>query len=72
MNGIILEIHVVQKKNLVIHIFLKILHTCAFNDEINFIKFKKVVKNLIEGVRIGTPVTLTFFMINLNQSLSVF
>jgi hypothetical protein len=26
--------------------FLKILHTCAFNDEINFEKFKKVVKSL--------------------------
>ncbi len=27
---------------------------------------KKVVKNLIEGVKIQTPVTLTFFMINPN------
>ncbi len=41
-----------------------ILHTCAFNDEINLEKFKKVVKKLIEGVGIWTPVTLTFFMIN--------
>jgi hypothetical protein len=37
-----------------------ILHTCAFNDEINFEKFKKVVKKLV----IRTPVTLTFFRIN--------
>ena len=36
-----------------------------FSDEINFEKFKKVVKNLI-GVKIQTPVTLTFFMINPN------
>ncbi len=27
-----------------------ILHTCAFSDEINVEKFKKVVKKLIEGV----------------------
>jgi hypothetical protein len=46
--------------------FLKILQTCAFSDEINFEKFKKVVKNLIEGVGIWTPVTLTFFMVNPN------
>jgi hypothetical protein len=31
-----------------------------------FEKFKKVVKNLIEGVKIQTPITLTFFMINPN------
>ncbi len=37
--------------------------TCAFRDEINFEKFKKVVKKHIEGVGIWTPVTLTFFMI---------
>ncbi len=37
-----------------------------FSDEINFEKFKKVVKNLKEGVKIQTPVTLTFFMINPN------
>ncbi len=41
-----------------------ILHTCVFNDEINFEKVKKVVKKLIEGVGIWTPLTLTFFMIN--------
>ena len=46
--------------------FFKIFHACAFSDEINFEKFKKVVKNLIEGVKIQTPVTLTFFMINPN------
>ncbi len=46
--------------------FLKIFHVCAFSDQINFEKFKKVVKNLIEGVKIQTPVTLTFFMINPN------
>jgi hypothetical protein len=46
--------------------FLKLFHACAFSDEINFEKFKKVVKNLIEGVKIQTPVTLTFFMINPN------
>jgi hypothetical protein len=40
-----------------------IFHACAFSDEINFVKFKKVVKNLIDGVGIWTPVTLTFFMI---------
>ncbi len=57
---------------MVIHIFLKILHTCAFVDEINFEKLKKVVKNLIERVRIWTPITLTFFMKNLNYGLSVF
>ena len=38
----------------------------CFSDEINLEKFKKVVKNLIEGVKIQTPVTLTFFMINPN------
>ncbi len=43
-----------------------ILHTCAFNDEINCEKFKKVVKKLIEEIRIWAPVTLTFFMINPN------
>ena len=43
-----------------------ILQTCAFSDEINFEKWKKVFKNLIEGVKIWTPVTLTFFMINPN------
>ncbi len=42
-----------------------ILHICAFNDEINFEKIKKLVKKLI-GVGIWTPVTLTFFMINPN------
>jgi hypothetical protein len=47
-------------------LFLNIFHACAFSDEINFEKFKKVVKNLIEGVKIQTPVTLTFFMINPN------
>ena len=52
MNGIILKSMLFSKKNLVIFIILKILHTCAFNDEINFEKFKKVVKNLIEGVGI--------------------
>ncbi len=46
--------------------FFKIFHACAFSDEINLEKFKKVVKNLIEGVKIQNPVTLTFFMINLN------
>ncbi len=46
--------------------FLKVFHTCAFSDEINLEKFKKVVKNLIEGLKIRTPVTLTFFMINPN------
>jgi hypothetical protein len=46
--------------------FIKVLQTCVFSDEINFEKFKKVVKNLIEGVKIWTPVTLTFFMINPN------
>jgi|LakMenE18May11ns_1017448.scaffolds.fasta_scaffold6294202_1 hypothetical protein len=46
--------------------FFKIFHTCAFSDEINFEKFKKVVKNFIEGVKFQTPVTLTFFMINPN------
>ncbi len=55
-----------SKKNLVICIILKIFHASAFSDEINFEKFKKVVKNLIEGVKIQTPVTLTFFMINPN------
>ncbi len=40
--------------------------TCDCNDEINVEKVKKVVKNLIEGVGIWTPVTLTFFMINPN------
>ncbi len=30
------------------------------------LKNSKVVKNLIEGVKIQTPVTLTFFMINPN------
>ncbi len=44
----------------------KILQTYAFSDEINFEKLKKVFKNLIEGVKIWTPVTLTFFMINPN------
>jgi hypothetical protein len=48
------------------------LQTCAFTDEINFEKFKKVVKNLIEGARIWTPITLTFFMINPNLRLHVF
>ena len=43
-----------------------ILHTCAFSDEINVEKFKKVVKKLIEGIKTQTPVTLTFFMINPN------
>jgi hypothetical protein len=47
-------------------LFLKIFHACAFSDEINFEKFKKVVKNLIDGVKIQTPATLTFFMINPN------
>ncbi len=37
-----------------------------FCDEINFGKLKKVLKNLIEGVGIWTPVTLTFSMINPN------
>jgi hypothetical protein len=37
------------------------LHLCTFSDEINFEKFKKVVKKLIEGVGIWTPVTLTFY-----------
>ncbi len=37
-----------------------ISHTCAFNDEINLEKFKKVVKKLIEGVGIWTPVTHLF------------
>ncbi len=41
--------------------FFKIIHACAFSGEINFEKIKKVVKNLIEGVKIQTPVTLTFF-----------
>jgi hypothetical protein len=41
-------------------------HSCDFSDEINFEKFKKVVKKLKERVRIWTPVTLTFFMINPN------
>jgi hypothetical protein len=49
-----------------IYNFLKIFHACAFSDEINFEKFKKLVKNLIEGVTIQTSVTLTFFMINPN------
>jgi hypothetical protein len=49
-----------------IYNFLKIFHACAFSDEINFEKYKKVLKNLIEGVKIQTPVTLTFFMINPN------
>ncbi len=40
------------------------IHACAFSDEINFEKFKKVVKNLIEIVKIQSPVTLTFLMIN--------
>ncbi len=43
-----------------------ILHTYAFNDEIKFEKFKKVVKKLIEGVGIWTPVTLTLFLIHPN------
>ncbi len=51
---------------MVIYTIFKIFDACAFSDEINFEKFKKVVKNLIEGVKIQTPVTLTFFMINLN------
>ncbi len=46
--------------------FFKIFHACAFSGEINLEKFQKVVKNLIEGVKIQTPVTLTFFMINPN------
>ena len=37
-------------------LFFKIFHACAFSDEINFEKFKKVVKNLIEGVKTQTPV----------------
>jgi hypothetical protein len=52
--------------------FLKILHTCACSAEINFEKFKKVVKKLIEGLGIWTPVTLTFFMINPNLRMRVF
>jgi hypothetical protein len=43
-------------------LFYKIFQACAFSDEINFEKFK----NLIEGVKIQTPVTLTFFLINPN------
>jgi hypothetical protein len=42
------------------------LFTCALSDEINFEKFKKVAKKLIEGVGIWTPVALTFCMINPN------
>jgi hypothetical protein len=34
--------------------FVKILHTCAFSDEINFEKFKIVVKKLIDRVGIWT------------------
>jgi hypothetical protein len=30
------------------------------------LKNQKVVKNLIEGIKIQTPVTLTFFLINPN------
>jgi hypothetical protein len=66
VNGLILKIYVVKLKNLFIYIIFKILHTCAFNDEINFEKFKKVAKKLKEGVGIWTPVTLTFCMINPN------
>jgi hypothetical protein len=40
--------------------------TCDTSDEIIFEKFNKVIKNHKEGVGIGTPVTLTFFMINPN------
>ena len=50
-----------SKKNWLYIKFLKIFHVCAFSGEINFEKFKKVVKNLIDGVKIQTPVTLTFF-----------
>ncbi len=46
--------------------FLKVLHTYAFSDESNIEKVKKVVKNLIQGVRIWTLVNPTFFMINPN------
>ncbi len=42
------------------------MHAYGFSDEINFGKLKKVLKNLIEGAGIWTPVTLTFFMINPN------
>ncbi len=48
------------------------MQTCAFSDEIIFEKFQKVIKKLIEGVRIWTPITLTFFMINPNLRLHVF
>jgi hypothetical protein len=34
-----------------------ILHAYAFTDEINFGKLKKVLKNLIKGVKIWTLVT---------------
>ena len=55
-----------SKKNWLSIQFFEIFHSCAFDDEIYFENFKKVVKNLIEGVRIWTLVTLTFFMINPN------
>ena len=55
-----------SKKNWLSIQFFEIFHSCAFDDEIYFENFKKVVKNLIEGVKIQTPVTLTFFMINPN------
>jgi hypothetical protein len=55
-----------SKKNWLSIQFFEIFHSCAFYDEIYVENFKKVVKKLIEGVRIWTPVTLTFFMINPN------
>jgi hypothetical protein len=66
LKGIFLKIYVVEEKNLVIFIVFKDISCRAFSDEINFEKFKKVLKNLIEGVKIQTPVTLTFFMITPN------
>jgi hypothetical protein len=48
------------------------LHSCGFSDEINFDKLKKVGENLMEGVGIWTPVTLTCFMINLNLEVGHF
>ncbi len=37
------------------------MHTFSFSDEINFEKFKKVVKNLIKGEGIWTPRNPNFF-----------
>jgi hypothetical protein len=37
------------------------MQTYAFSDEINFEKFKKVVKNLKEVYRIWTPCNPNFF-----------